>query len=273
MPLTFAAGDDLRTTEGNAMIIAARGQGVYSGGAVTQRALGANMSVDVATFVTYFVDESDANRYRRAATGPQNVVIAASDPTNDRYDIITVLRTAGSPFLVATTGTAGANPFPPAIPANSILLAIVRVPAGATSIVNANIRDGRIFVPRPPLKTVTINNSKVTEAVSAKTYTIAANTFCEVFYVWADVWLERAVLVGGASSATLDLQTGGVTRQSATVNMGDGNSASNVSDTSGSATVVMQRDFSQESLEGAVTVDLDLVSTGSTNILFLVEGI
>ena len=135
MVIAFVANDDLRTTEGNALVAGIGRDGAISGLATTQRAAGANMSVDVALGVWYI------NNVRNSTSGVTNVVIAASDPTNDRYDII--LGTNAN-TIVAVAGVAGANPFPPAIPANRTLIAIVRVPAAAVSIVNANIRDARI---------------------------------------------------------------------------------------------------------------------------------
>ena len=50
---------------------------------------------------------------------------------------------------LATTGTPGSNPVPPAVPANAVLLAQVFVPAGASSITTANITDEREFVVAP----------------------------------------------------------------------------------------------------------------------------
>ena len=48
MVIAFVANDDLRTTEGNALVAGIGRDGAISGLATTQRAAGANMSVDVA---------------------------------------------------------------------------------------------------------------------------------------------------------------------------------------------------------------------------------
>lgn len=78
-----------------------------------------------------------------AAYAGANVTITTADSTNPRFDLIccdyngTVSRVGG---------TAAALPVPPAIPANSIELAQVYVPAGVTSITNAMIVDKRPVV-------------------------------------------------------------------------------------------------------------------------------
>lgn len=72
-----------------------------------------------------------------------NVAIAAADSTNPRFDLI-VCDYNGTVSRVA--GTAAATPVPPDIPANSIELAQVHVPAGATSITNPMIVDKRLVV-------------------------------------------------------------------------------------------------------------------------------
>lgn len=73
-----------------------------------------------------------------------NGTITTADGTNDRIDIV-VINYNGT--LSVTAGTAASLPVPPAIPANSIQLAQVYVPAGATSITNAMIIDKRTVVP------------------------------------------------------------------------------------------------------------------------------
>lgn len=87
-----------------------------------------------------------------------NLTISASDPTNPRID--TVCATIYDKFygasadswvvqVVAGTPTAGATlsnlDGAASLPSNSLLIAYVLVPAGATSIVSADIQDERIF--------------------------------------------------------------------------------------------------------------------------------
>jgi len=75
-----------------------------------------------------------------AAEAGENVTITAADGTNPRIDLV-VIDYNGA--LSRVGGTAAALPVPPAVPANSIQLAQVYVPAAATSITNAMIVDKR----------------------------------------------------------------------------------------------------------------------------------
>lgn len=119
--------------------------------AVTQNGT-PNMSVNVAggrAFIngnqatyqgTYFVE----NR------GTTNLAVAASDPTNGRFDLV-VARVRDSIYsgstnawaLEVVTGTPAPSPAEPAVPSNSIVLARLTVSAAVTSVTNANITDRR----------------------------------------------------------------------------------------------------------------------------------
>jgi len=143
-------------------------EGVVSGGSfqVIQRAAGANMTVDVASSVglgaivqgdsvtgqgEYFVPQTAAN---------VNVDIAASDATNPRNDLVVLevkddqhdaggLNLARVRVITGTpNGSAAATDAPgangtPALPSSCLLLALVRVTAGATSVTTAMINDRR----------------------------------------------------------------------------------------------------------------------------------
>lgn len=75
-----------------------------------------------------------------------NLTIAAANATNPRFDLISV-NSSGVKAVIA--GTASTNPVFPAIPAATVILAAVYVPANDTAI-NANqIRDKRVFVLEP----------------------------------------------------------------------------------------------------------------------------
>jgi hypothetical protein len=110
------------------------GTGVVTGCLVTQRAAGANMSVDVAAG-TVQVGAT------RVAVSQGNVVVSAADGANPRFDLV-VVNNAGAKSVVS--GTAGSEPVFPGIPANSVVLASVFVGAGVTSILDAHIKDRRI---------------------------------------------------------------------------------------------------------------------------------
>lgn len=127
--------------------------GVVSGCAVTQRAAGANMSVDVASG-TIVVAGTEV------AVSSTNLGIANGDATNSRKDLVvvnnsgTISRVAGSPTTV---------PVKPAIPANSVVLAEVFVPANrTTSIVTGDITDKRVIVGR--IGTQSLDDDAVTYA-------------------------------------------------------------------------------------------------------------
>lgn len=77
-----------------------------------------------------------------AVTGG-NVTIATANGTNPRVDLISV---NSSGTKVATAGTAAVNPKAPALPATSVLLAMVYVPANDTTIAANQIIDKRIMI-------------------------------------------------------------------------------------------------------------------------------
>lgn len=62
--------------------------------------------------------------------GTDQVTIPNGDSTNDRIDLI-VIDAANTPFVIA--GTPSANPSSPTLPANTILLSLIFVPANYTS--------------------------------------------------------------------------------------------------------------------------------------------
>ncbi len=122
---------------------------------VGPRAAGANMSVDVAAGRALVPGTSIANQgtYVVQSTAVENVPIATADATNPRIDLIVArvfdrqadggTRYGWQPVAVA--GTPASSPVPPPTPNSSLVLAHVRVPAGATSIVASNISDRRIL--------------------------------------------------------------------------------------------------------------------------------
>lgn len=119
------------------------------------RAAGANMSVDVAAGKAIVQGTSVANQgtYIVQSTAVENVPLATADATNPRLDLIVArvfdrqadggTRYAWQP--IAVTGTPASSPTVPAPPPNSLVLAIVRVNAGVTSVTAANIFDRRVL--------------------------------------------------------------------------------------------------------------------------------
>ena len=117
------------------------------------------MSVSVAAGKAIVLGSETANQgqYGVWNDAAKTVTISAADGTNPRRDII-VARIRDSAYsggsdtftIEAITGTPAASPADPTIPANCLQLARVAVAAGASSIVDANITDLRVFVHTPP---------------------------------------------------------------------------------------------------------------------------
>lgn len=118
---------------------------------VTQKAT-PNMSVDVAAGHVW-IDGTEAatqGAYHGYNDATKNLVVAASDPTNPRKDLV-VAKVQDAAYSGATnawslavvTGTPAASPAEPTVPANAVVLAMVNVAALATTITNANITDRR----------------------------------------------------------------------------------------------------------------------------------
>jgi hypothetical protein len=127
---------------------------------VSQRAAGANMSVDVAAGEAFVQGDTSARQgiYHLTNDAVANVAVPAANGTNPRVDLLvarvndsTVVGSSDTPALeiVQGTPTSGATlanltnapgqPGGPAIPATALPLAFILVPAAATSIVDANI--------------------------------------------------------------------------------------------------------------------------------------
>lgn len=135
-------------------------EGVGGVFAVTQRAAGANMSVDIAAgralieITNTNVAHGKTYKVHYDSDAVENIVVTAADTTNARIDRI-VLRVDvsqnpnGSASNIAIieniAGTPAGSPVAPAEPANAITLALVTVPASAASITNAQITDMRPF--------------------------------------------------------------------------------------------------------------------------------
>jgi hypothetical protein len=121
---------------------------------VTQRAAGANMSVDVTNGGQCYIDGTEsATQGTYSCLGDStsvNLAISASSPTLPRIDIV-VAKVQDAFYSGATnawslavvTGTPAASPVPPTAPVNSLTLAQIAVAANATTVVNANITDKR----------------------------------------------------------------------------------------------------------------------------------
>ena len=134
--MVYSDGEKHYSTEGNADLLGARHWGVLNGLQVTE-----NSTPDMSVLVA--AGSCIVNGTEITKTTSTNVSISAADDTNPRWDIITI-NDVGT--IAATAGTPAADPVPPALPANNILLALVYVAAGVTQITNANIYDRRLFI-------------------------------------------------------------------------------------------------------------------------------
>jgi hypothetical protein len=144
------------------LVAGLNGVGVVSGCAVTAQG-SPDMTCAVASGVTRNADGTTAV----VASG--NVTITAADATNPRIDLV-VVSSAGAKS--ATAGTAAAQPVMPAIPATSVVLAAVYVPATDTTIATNQITDKRVVLPTPPVGAAYRRSSA--------NYTTTSTTFADV---------------------------------------------------------------------------------------------
>tara|TARA_Y100000310_G_scaffold250871_1_gene257234 strand:- start:1028 stop:2653 length:1626 start_codon:yes stop_codon:yes gene_type:complete len=117
------------------LVAAYSGSGVVSGCAVTAQGT-PDLTVAVASGTVI------VNGVRANVSGA-NAAIGTADTSNPRFDLITV---NNSGTIATTAGTAAAIPEFPSIPANSVVLAAVLVPASDTAIQTAEIVDKRIIL-------------------------------------------------------------------------------------------------------------------------------
>lgn len=137
--------------------------------------------------------------------GAATVTLTGANPTNPRIDLI-VARIRDSVYsglaasdgftIEAVAGTPAATPVAPATPANSIVLAQVRVNAGATTVTGGNITDTRPIARRPGLQVfVTATARSVqypTPVLGDISYLTAVNRY-EVYN--GSVWVRLAPIV------------------------------------------------------------------------------
>lgn len=122
--------------------------------AVTERAAGPNMSVDVAPGRAVVDGDDQANQgaYFVRSAGVENVVIAPADLVNPRIDLV-VLRIRDSNVIGGANndaivdvieGVPAAVPAAPALPASAIPLARIAVPVGMVDVEDADVTDVRV---------------------------------------------------------------------------------------------------------------------------------
>lgn len=130
--------------------------GVFPGNGAMFVTAGSGMSVSVAAGFCCVPNSSSALQggYIFGLLNAGTLTIAAADPANQRDDLIVARvydtgTAASSCDVEVVTGTASPSPALPVVPANSIPLAFVQVPAGSSSVTSANVGDLRSFVVAP----------------------------------------------------------------------------------------------------------------------------
>lgn len=160
---------------------------------VTQRAAGANMSVDVAAgrcFIlnsAYSVNTANSTKYwGLLSDAVTNLSITSNTSGSTRHDLIVAnIDTGASANDYATNvgdievviGTPGAGQ--PATPSNSLLLAVLEIPTGTTTqIVDADITDSRVRAHLSLSDSIISNNSfiKVLTAAGVEQNLIGLNS-------------------------------------------------------------------------------------------------
>jgi hypothetical protein len=144
------------------LVAGLKGDGVVTGCAVTAQGT-PDMTVAVAAGIVSIGGVL-------AAVSAGNVTIAAAHATNPRFDLIAVDNT-GAKSRVA--GTASSNPVFPAVPANSVILAAVYVPANDTTINSNQITDKRVEVRPGVIDRVTTALDVVNSAAETSFYSFS----------------------------------------------------------------------------------------------------
>lgn len=139
---------------------AVQGNGVLAGCAVTTA--GTDMNVDVAAGTVHINGAV-------VAVAP-GALLLTQGGANPKFYLITV---NNSGTKAATAGAVAAEPIFPNIPANSVVLAAVYVPASDTIITSTQIVDKRMFV--PALSTQITATRQVETAIVVGTITTAGN--------------------------------------------------------------------------------------------------
>lgn len=132
------------------------GGGVFPGGGAMQVTAASGMSITVAAGLCCVPNSASALQggYLTGTMTSAALTLAAADASLGRLDLICVtVNDSGTPssnaVVQAVTGTPAGSPSLPSLPANSIELASVLVPAGAASVTSANVTDLRSYVVAP----------------------------------------------------------------------------------------------------------------------------
>lgn len=144
---------------------------------------------------TYFVEN------RGAAT----VTLTGANATNPRIDLV-VARIRDSLYsgssvndgftIEAVAGTAAATPTVPATPANSLVLAQVRVNASVTSLTAGNITDVRVMARRPGLQVFTDSTARAAQYTNPVVGDLSYLTSTQRYEWWTgSTWTRLAPII------------------------------------------------------------------------------
>lgn len=226
-----------------------------------------NMSVDVAGGRAY-IRGSEATyqgSYAVENRGTTNLVVSAADATNPRKDLV-VAKVQDSNYSGATkawslavvTGTPAASPTEPSAPANSIVLAMIDVPASSTSVINSRITDRRAYGGRPwAVAWGRVAYAAATSAQSGISAEVAITGLSVTFNAVAGRLYEitaRVPVMDAAAGTNAVLVYRGATR------VGQGNSSAATSN----FTVC---NIHQAGSSGSVTFAAKVVATGGSGVI------
>ena len=150
-PVFLQAGGESAQTSRLAIGAGIFASGVLNAADLLVTAPGGTMAVSVAAGQGWVVgSRASQGAYHVVNDAPKTVTIAASDPTNPRYDrIVANINDAAysgalnSFVITVVQGAASSSPVEPAIPADSFELARISVGAAVTTIASGNILDRR----------------------------------------------------------------------------------------------------------------------------------
>lgn len=244
--------------------------------AVTQNGT-PNMSVNVAGGFCFIPQTQVANGglYGGLNDATLNLAVSAANATNPRVDLLAAVAldkaysgatTKWTPQVITGTPTAGATlankSGAPALPAASIPLAYVLVPANATSVTTADITNVRRLLSRP--------------VVAGRQYQTVAQSVVDNTTVMATNMATTFVQGGVTGSSTgLTVPVSGIYVVHAQANMGAGTSGTNQYQAAmvyvNGSSVRRSTVFSQVYAYPAVA-DLISLSAGDTVALYMTQG-
>lgn len=164
--------------------------GVKTGCAVTAQG-SPNMTVAVAAGTIYWL-------FAEVAVTAGNVTITAANATNPRIDLV-VVNSSGVKSVVA--GTPAVVPTQPALPALSVALAQVFVPANDTTISTAQIKDRRMTLMVPSVAGGTVIVRKTASETVASSTTLQDDN--HLFFAMSanGIWAVKLVVMGQSAPA------------------------------------------------------------------------